>query len=239
MRRWGIPLLTGLAVALGLAMSLGAGPATAAQANEDNIRFYWAIGALAGPESDRKLVPITQDTPLQTGDRFKMFVELQKPAFVYVLYHDAQGEINLLFPYGLGQFIGDYTTAKRYYIPSGDDWFALDAQVGRETFYVLASVRRIGELEKLIERHAAAAPADQAALTVQILAAIGRAQSQYQKFAAVAERPVSIGGSVRGGSPDKRPPDGGGKAHSFDIGTLAKEISAHNFYSGTFTIDHR
>ena len=54
----------------------------------------------------------------------------------------------LLFPYALQQFEGDYQPNRRYYIPRGDGWFRLDKNPGREVFYLIASAKRLDELEK-------------------------------------------------------------------------------------------
>lgn len=52
--------------------------ADAEDQNRDNISFWWAFGAVAGPEDSRKLIPIARKSELTTGDKFKMFVELRK-----------------------------------------------------------------------------------------------------------------------------------------------------------------
>jgi hypothetical protein len=195
----------------------------AAAPDEANVSFRWAFGALVNPESAPKLVPIVQDTTLKTGDQLKMSVELQKPCFVYVIYHGSQGEMRWLFPYNTQQFDSDYRTAKRYDIPPGDAWFRLDAQVGRETFYLLASSQRLSDLEGLLGTYAAASQAEQSQLASNILTEIREVRKRYRQFATLAERPVPIAGNLRGP----------------DIGDLAIEITAQNFYSKTFTIEHR
>jgi hypothetical protein len=52
---------------------------------------------------------------------------------------------------------------------------------------------------------------------------IREVKKRYRQFATLAERPVPIAGNLRGP----------------DIGDLAVEITAQNFYSKTFTIEHR
>ena len=67
-------------------------------ADEDNVSFVWAFEALVVEGSVTKQVPIKEDIQLKTGDQLKMFVELRKPCFVYVIHHGARNEIQRLFP---------------------------------------------------------------------------------------------------------------------------------------------
>jgi hypothetical protein len=203
--------------------AVAAGSSSAAPQEEENVRFRWAFGALIGQENPKTLVAITQDTTLHTGDQLKMAVEMHKPCFVYVIYHGAQGEMRWLFPYNKQQLDADYRTAQRYDIPQGDAWFRLDAQAGRETFYLLASAERLRELEMLLDNYAAAAQAEQPQLATHIMTEIRELKKRHRALATPAERPVPIAGNLRG----------------HDVGDLAVEITAHNFYSKTFTIEHR
>jgi Domain of unknown function (DUF4384) len=199
----------------------GSGSATAQE--EANVNFRWAFGAFVGGENPPRLIAITQDTTLKTGDQLKMLVELRKSCFVYVIHHGPQGEVHWLFPLSTQQLETDYQTAKRYDIPPGDALFKLDEQVGRETFYLLASAERLTGLETLLSTYATASQSEQSQIATNIVSEIREVKKRYRQFATLAERPVPIAGNTRGE----------------DIGDLAVEITAQNFYSKTFTIEHR
>ncbi len=66
----------------------------------------------------------------------------------------------------------------------------------------------------------------------KILKKIRQIKKKHRKFATSAERPIPIGGNLRGikTEPGARPPD---------IDSIAAEVSSTHFYSRTFTIDHR
>ena len=115
---------------------------------------------------------------------------------------------------------------KSYAIPSGNSWYTLDQRTRRETVYLLASAKRLSALEALLDASAAAQPAEQPQLHARILAEI-RALNQVRPFATSGERPTRIGGSRRDVLRGK------------DVGDLAFEISAQNFYSKIFTIEHQ
>jgi len=202
------------------------------QPEKENVTFNWAFGALVGKESERKLISITRDTVLKTGDQFKMMVELKRKCFVYLIYHSGQGEVQLLFPNNIKQFSDNYKTLEKYYIPQGDLWFALDENVGQETFYLLVSVKRLTKLETLLNDHESADPKGKPALTTKILTEIRKIKRQYRTLTAAAERPVSIGGTVRGVTKNQNIPLN-------DVASLAVEITATDFYSRTFTIEHK
>lgn len=204
----------------------------AEQNKQDLVRFRWAFGAIIGSKNDQRLVAITRDTILKTGDQLKMLVELQKKCFVYLIYHTGQDELHMLFPYEIPQFTSDYKLHKKYYIPQGDMWFELDEDVGQETFYLLASAQRLLRLEALLGEYKSAEAAKKRELAKQILTEIRKEKRQHKKFATSAERPVTIGGSVRGVTKDK-------KTRSPDIDPIAAEVNALNFYSRTFTIEHQ
>ena len=231
MKYFKLALLTFLLAVLCFVLS-GIPRTNAEQKKDKNLCFRWAFGAILRSGHELEFSAITRDTTLKTGDKLKMLVELQKKCFVYVIYHSAQGEVSTLFPYDMQQFTRDYATSKKYYIPQGDRWFELDDNVGRETFYLLASAQRLIELEALFRKYTTAEPVRKQDLAKQILTQIRKIKRHHRKLTTFAERPAPIGGSVRGSTEDE-------KAFRPDIATIAVEISANDFFSRTFTIDHR
>lgn len=220
-----------LLVAFCLLLSLSP-KANAEQKEDKGVFFRWAFGAIVGPENDRELVAITRDTELKTGDQIKMYLELEKKCFVYVFYRGSQDEVRMIFPYNARQFDTDYKTSTKYYIPQGKKWFKMDENGGAERFYLLASTKRLTELEAVYGKYGSADPGQKQALSKKVLAKIREIKKRHRKFTTVAERPVAIGGNVRGINV-------GGAVPFFDVATLAVEISATNFFSRTFTIDHK
>jgi hypothetical protein len=216
-----------------MAFSIGSKtlPAAEPDGEKEDVKIQWAFGALTGPGNNRELIAITKDTALKTGDQVKIMVELKSMCFVYLIYHGSNGEIQLLFPNDLKQFDKNYHVAEKYYIPQGDLWFALDEHTGRETFYLLVSKMRLFELENLLQQYEASGPAKKPEVVLDTIEQIKRIRRKHSSLAAAAERPVSIGGSVRGVQKQA--------AALPDIAALAVEISAADFYGRTFTIEHK
>ena len=197
-----------------------------------NVNFEWAFATLSTAGKESTLVPIVRDTTLQTGDQIRMMVRLKTECFIYVIHETPAGEISLKFPYDLKQFTTDYMIGKNYFIPKGRDWFKFDKNTGLETFYVVASARRLLDLEVLLSKYKDADVSKKQAVAKDIVAEIRNVRKYYKTFTTLAERPISIGGNVRGLG--KEP------SSAFpDVAQIATEISAKNFYSKTFTIDHK
>lgn len=201
-----------------------------AQENQENVAFRWGFGARVG--KDKKFVSIMRDTVLKTGDEIKMVVELKKECYVYVILQDSKGGVSLLFPENVRQFVGDYKAGKNYYIPKGREWSELDKNTGRETIYLLASAERLVELEALMGNYSSADDARKEEEAKKIVAEIRDVKKKYRTFRTLAERPVTIGGNIRGVEQAEQSPRP-------DVATIMTEISANNFYSKTFTIDHQ
>ena len=137
----------------------------------------------------------------------------------------------MLFPYNLQQFSEDYEVAKRYYIPQGEKWFELDEEVGIETFYLLASPHRLTELETLLEQYSSAAAEEERGFSELVLAEIRNIRKKHLTLTTLPERPVPVGGNLRGLADDNGPTD-------LDFNQIADEISTSEYYSRTFTIEH-
>ncbi len=205
---------------------------TAEQKGEGAVSFRWAFGAMVGSTDDRRLVAITRDTVLKTGDHLKLLIQLKSRCFVYLFYRTAEDEMHLLFPYELQQFESHYRPNERYYIPKGRSWFELDRNVGLETFYLLASAERLLKLEKLHGKYISVAGQEKTNVAKQLVTEIRNMKSKHRNLATPAERPIRIGGNVRGSNEDRDAPFP-------DIDPIASEVYAVNFYSKTFTIEHQ
>ena len=127
-----------------------------AQANDPDVFFRWAFAALTTQDGKDFIQPITKDTSLHSGDRVKMMIELQKKCFVYVFYYNPQQGIKLLFPYTFQQFNVDYQLDRKYYAPRGNAWFRFDSDKGEESFHLLASAKRLDNLEQTYMKYEAA-----------------------------------------------------------------------------------
>lgn len=201
-------------------------------AEGEKISFLWAFGALMGGADGARLEAVQENTVLKAGDKLKMMVELQRKCFVYVIYQNAEGDVAMLFPYSVEQFATDYEAFKRYFIPGKDAWFQLDEHLGTETFYLMASNRRLSEVEYLMSRYESADTVKKPEIAGQMIAEIKEIGKLHKELAGQSEKPVALGRVTRGVERAQgRDPT--------DISALAEKILFNGIYVRTITIDHK
>jgi len=196
------------------------------------VDFRWAFAAKTSHDGKSSTQPVTQDMALKSGDQVKMMVELQRKCFIYLFHDNRRDSVKLLFPYALQQFEGDYQPERRYYIPRGEAWFRLDENRGQEIFYLVASPKRLDELEKAYLRHESAEAPSKAETARALVDLIRELRRQHRELSSPAERPVPIGGTLRSV----------GKVQDtdrLDIATFADEILSTGFVARTYTIEHK
>jgi hypothetical protein len=205
---------------------------TSGQALNPEVDFRWAFTVMDVKDGKNSIRPITQDTVLNSGDQLKMMVELQRRCFVYLFHYNGGDSVKLLFPYALQQFETDYQPERKYYIPRGDAWFRLDENPGQEVFYLVASAKRLDELEKAYLKHQSAEAALKAETAKALVDKIRELRREHRELASPAERPVPIGGVLR--SVEKvQAPD------RLDIAAFADEVLSNGFVARTYTIEHK
>jgi hypothetical protein len=227
----GLQKIAALWVGLSLLIILMADTTQSPAAEETEVHLQWAFGALTGPEDDPQLISVEKRSVLHSGDRMKIFLQPLTDCHLYLFYRSSQGEMTILLP---TEGSGSRAAAgERITVPGGSQWFRLDEVIGLETFYLLASVRPLENLDTLCSRlFSAGSHSDRVVIGRQILSEITHLQKSRRSLTAAAERPIRIGGNLRGLAEDSKP-------GLPDISRIALEISASDFYSRTFTIDHR
>ncbi len=206
--------------------------ARAEQGCTGKVCFSWAFGAIVGPENNQELIGITRDTELKSGDLLKMRIQLNQNCFVYVFYYSSKGELYMMFPYNLSQFLTDYKVSKKYYIPKGSFALELDESVGLERFYLIASNQRLSELEHLYRSYESAETLKKPKFIESIIDEIKLQKKRHKKLTTTAERPHLSLGPVRAQIVN-------GKKEFPELDKFAVQINAENFFAKTFTIDHR
>lgn len=197
----------------------------------ETLHFLFAAGAQSVKQENSKPVPVETHTVLNSGDRIKFFLEPKSEAYFYLFHLGPNSNLSLIFPPDLKK--SRMKPGQPFYVPAGSMWFELDAVRGTEKFFFLVSKSRLEELEKLYFRHVALKDRTGIQTSVQaVLDEIARLSKQRKPLAPPAEKPVRIAGKLRA-------PSGGNAAALQDITPFSKEITAKDFYSETFTIDHR
>ena len=200
--------------------------------DKSNIAFQWTFGAIRNTDLEPKFEIITRDIELKSGDQIKFFLGIENKCFLYLIYKSSQGELSVLFPYRFKLLGDNYPISGDHYIPKGDQWFDLDEHTGTERFYLLASFKRLYQLEAYVNEYESANKFKKKEISEKILSEIRKLRRQNRKFKSYPEKPVTIIGKMRGTEKTLA-------AGLNDIADYAMEISAHHFFSRTFTIDHQ
>jgi len=101
----------------------------------------------------RNVSAVVPEQVLSEGDEISLDVDLDRDAYVYVMYVDASGVVSGLFPAA-----GDTIVARGgQRLPPGK-WWRLDAAKGKESFVVFAAARPL-EVSLLRDRAASWRPA--------------------------------------------------------------------------------
>jgi hypothetical protein len=214
-----------------LSLSLAA-EQTPERSQDANVDFRWAFAAMSVQDGKNVMRSVTRDMALESGDQLKMMVELQRRCFVYLFHQDREDGLKLLFPYALQQFEGDYQPNRRYYVPLGDGWFRLDENPGREVFYLIASSKRLDDLEKAYARYEGAQPSSKAEAAGALLEKIRELRREHRELTSPAERPVPIGGALRSVEKVEDP-------NRFDIAAFADEVVSTGLVARTYSIEHK
>jgi hypothetical protein len=213
-----------LVAALPAAATGQAGTAAPSGTTAPDVVFDWAI-VKRGPTGAPVRVEFAERVTVARGDLFKIHLQpIAKNTFIYLFLHDAAGTLSMLFPDRFEAFQERGYTGTPFFIPPGEDWFALDGSTGTERFYLVASSERLKELERLTTALRTAASAEMATARQRVLDEIAALRREHSQLAIAAEKPVAIAGGTRG--------------ISDTVEKMGTRIEAVRLYARTFRLEH-
>jgi hypothetical protein len=199
---------------------------------KDEIRFKWSLVVRVDPDGRNEVINIaknvvtkrTDTTSISAGDKIAIYVDPDEGTYVYVYLLDSNNKLKPLFPKSLGvnNLEDEFAFGEGTYIPGKYEWFSFDNKKGYESFYLLASPKRLTKLEKLTRNYV---------------------ETDKEKDLAMQEVLDEIKGikrTVALGTPQESPIPFGGRIRSLeiDIANLAVEVKAKDFYSKTIILKH-
>ncbi|MFH1982950.1 MAG: DUF4384 domain-containing protein [Pseudomonadota bacterium] len=81
---------------------------------------------------------------MQSGDYFRLQTQIDKDAFVYLVFQDSAGKIDAMEK---GRIAGGQMLS----IPDGDNWFQLDTHTGTEKLFLVASKDKIADFAQRVD----------------------------------------------------------------------------------------
>lgn len=181
-----------------------------------------------------KSIDYTQHTVyLETGDKIKFMFQPEEREFIYFILLDTENNLNLIFRKNVEILPEDkqYKLLKKYFVPSGQQWFYLDEHKGVEKFYLLISKTRLTFLEKILDNYFSLQKREQNPNSTiieearqKVLSRIKSLQKNHSLFKGGGEKPVPIAGSFR--------------SLERNIEGYSISIKGEKFYAKTIRIQH-
>jgi hypothetical protein len=175
-------------------------PSITGGAQQDSLKFLWNfVGANPVEKSGVKVSFCPGDTTLRTGTSLKFFFVPISPCYIYLFAQTSQGKTELLLPSDEQEMEKPMEMNKMITYPKADGWTSLDTVTGKETFYLLVSVRPLSSIEdaymKLISSPSDSLKARQKFFASNVLSAMKKSAAD---LISIAVNPPVMGGSVRG-----------------------------------------
>jgi hypothetical protein len=96
-------------------------------------------------------LPVADGDTLTQRDYYKIIFQSNTMCHFYVVQLDSTGKIDPIFPSQLTTLNNPVEPNVRYEIPAGNNWLVLDANIGVETIYFIASRSRRTDIEKVLQ----------------------------------------------------------------------------------------
>lgn len=200
-------------------------------ADNNSITFLWAFTALTGTQHDKRVIGLTTDSVLYSGDKFKIMFEAEDRCYFYILFKGSDEKTLVLYPKKFESNRHLAIENESTFLPSKYDWFTLDEKTGKETLYVLVSPETLPEIESLLEQYYSASSESRDRVGQLIVNFIDKKESFNRPLIAKAEKPIQIGGAIRSLSSSALPEN--------EISKFTEEITVEEFFIRTYSIEHR
>jgi len=186
--------------------------------SKSTISFSWAL-LYCNKGGTISSMDVAKNLSVYSGDSLRIMIK-PKDAYVYLFYQDSSGDLSLIYPIP----VYNHKIGTLSYVPSEKEWYEFDRNKGTETLYLLASKKRLLDLEQITKKYLDAQAKDKGDLESSVLAEIKNIRKANSSFTTSAEKSVSVIGSFRG-KPSSE--------------VLATEITAESFYGKTIRIEHK
>ncbi len=196
-----------------------------AQPRAEEIRFSWALlqDFPEGPVAlDFNSIPV-----LKEGDMLQFYLHRKKKIYFYIFLLDSSNNFLIIFP-DMKNYYDRSPFKKELMVPHGGDRFTIYPPNGRETFYLLASAKRLYDVEKAMEKlQKYPYDIDRQAVLRHTVRSVQRKNS---KMTQITERGVPVSGTRRNIAPTRS---------NADVAPFfVTEVVAEGFYSKILRLHH-
>lgn len=163
-----------------------------AEAQEKRLVLEYGFIHTSRGNDEQNLLSV--DSPVVgSGDKLQIVVKPHAPLHLYIYLIDSQNELYVLFP-STGEKTSTSLVENTTYIPGRNQTFVLDNHPGTETFYLLASLDRLADLE-----NATAEFCKRKTIKARqrLLDSIIEARREYSSFRVQPQKAESVAGTIR------------------------------------------
>jgi len=189
----------------------------------DQIAFRWAF-VHHSPGSEKKIIDFTKRLAVSSGDELQVYLRPESEVYLYLFLYDTHRDLYLLFPDSPDYYERTRLKEEDIYIPGKYEWFEWDESKGTERFYLLASSKRLTDLEEKAERYINSN--QDGKLKSQLYDAIVSLRKQRSNLTAPSEKPVAIAGTIKT------------RGAVSELAGKAVLVEAESFYSKTLRLKH-
>ena len=217
MRFFLIPRAHVLIALLGLTLVVLARPVYGA-----DVEFRWAI--LAGPGDQAQALDFSGAPVVHSGTELQIYLEHLNNCHIYLYLLDSSNQLTPLYPVDRGYYNYGFPRGPTF-IPPGSQSFAFVPPAGSEVFYLIASVDRLFQLERLTEEFLKHQDSlgQQELLLQEIETMIGdkQAKSRAAEDSARVEKKIKTDAGIT------------------EVTFEAYEVDMSHFYGRKLLVDHR
>ncbi len=135
---------------------------------------------------------------LKSGDSLRIFFETNQDCYVYILMYDSTGHASRVFPDPRISLDNHVKAQAEYHVPTGDDWFWLDNNLGQETIYVVASKEPMTKLTALLaQMESTASGPDQVAMAARVAGEVRSLSRGIGGIAPAGKQTFDVGNGKR------------------------------------------
>ena len=188
------------------------------------IAFRWAF-VHHSPDSKKEIIDFAKRPEVSSGDKLQIYLRPESEVYLYLYLYDTHRDLYLLFPETPDYYKGmQLEEEEDIYIPSKYDWFEWDDSKGTERIYLLASSKRLTDLEEKTEKYISSN--QDGKLKSQLYDTIVSLRKQRSNLTAPSEKPVAIAGTIRT------------RGSGSELAGKAILVEAESFYSKTLRLKH-
>ena len=191
---------------------------------QDTLLFKWAF--IHSPKNGKaKIIDFKQKPSISCGDSLQLFLQPLRNTYIYLYLFDSKKELDLIFPENIDFYTKNYQDGIEFFIPADTTQrFLVDDNIGMEQFYLLASSKRLIDLENITKKYLK--NRKNMEIMAELLEKIKTLRRKYSGLTTTVEKGIPIAGTIRT------------RGTKTGMAGMIIQVKAINFYGKTLRLKH-